>query len=102
MRVNFGDRPFVYGEGHAHRNAADIQKGDSAEELVALFEELPFNDLSEDEQTDDGGANEVAGSGVEGESKGMVMELSQTGPLTKMMKSPIATVGENSKKVFVD
>ena len=89
VRVNFGDRPFAYGEGHAHRNAADVQKGDSAEELVALFEVLPFAlgmSDSEEDVTGGEGEGEKGGGGV-------VVELSQTGPPTKKMKTPIATVG---------
>ena len=89
VRVNFGDRSFAYGEGHAHRNAADVQKGDSAEELVALFEVLPFalgmSDSEEEESRE--GEREKGGNGI-------MVELSHTGPPTKRMKTPIATVGE--------
>ena len=92
MRVNFGDRPFVYGEGHAHRNAADVQKGDSAEEMAAAFMELPFS-----EETSEGEEEgEEGGGGGEGEGdEGTIVDLSQAGPQTKMMKTAIATVGES-------
>ena len=93
MRVNFGDRPFAYGEGHAHRNAADIQKGDSAEELAALFEVLPFalgmSDSEEEEVVSEGGEEREKGG------NGIVVELSHTGPPAKKMKTPIATVGKS-------
>ena len=91
MRVNFGDRLFVYGEGHAHRNVADIEKGNSVEEIVALFNVLPFaQEASESEEEE----REMKEEGEEGEEGGVVMELSNMGPLTKTMKTPIATVGE--------
>ena len=92
MRVNFGDRPFVYGEGHAHRNAADVQKGDSAEEMAAAFLELPFSEETsegEEEGEEGGGGGEGDGEGDEG----TIVDLSQAGPQTKMMKMAIATVG---------
>ena len=94
MRVNFGDRPFVYGEGHAHRNAADVQKGDSAEEMAAAFMVLPFaEEISEGEEE----KREEGGGGEEGEGdEGTVVDLSQTGP--KMMKTAIATVGKSFGK----
>ena len=93
MRVNFGDRPFVYGEGHAHRNAADVQKGDSAEEMAAAFMELPFSEETSEGEEEEG---KEGGGGEEGEGdKGTVVDLSQAGPQTKMMKTAIATVGES-------
>ena len=95
VRVNFGDRPFAYGEGHTHRNAADVQKGDSAEELVANFEVLPFAFGSSDSEGEEGKgqADGKEGGGAGGGGGVVVVELSQTGP-TKKMKTPIATVGE--------
>ena len=61
----------------------------TTEELVANFEALPFSLLpgsdSEGEGTSSGGGSE--------KEAGSVVELSQTGPPTKKMKAPIATVG---------
>ena len=97
MRVNFGDRPFLYGEGHAHRNAADIQKGDTAEEVAALFAELPFHDDSSD--TEEGGEERATETGREerdGEETGVVVDLAQTAPQMKSMRTAIATVGERN------
>ena len=88
VRVNFGDRPFAYGEGHAHRNAADVEEGDTMEEVAANFDALPFA-----VGTSDSEGEEVDGE-AEGGAAGMVVELAQTGPPTKKMKTPIATVGE--------
>ena len=95
VRVNFGDRPFAYGEGHTHRNAADVQKGDSAEELAAAFEELPFaGEMSDGEEREgEGQGKGEEGEGEQGE-KGVVVDLSESGPQTKTMKTAIATVGE--------
>ena len=87
VRVNFGDRLFAYAEGHAHRNAADVQEGDTVEELVANFDVLPFALGLSDSEGDREDGEEGGGSGV-------VMELSQNGPPTKTMKTAIATVGE--------
>ena len=50
MRANFGDRPFSYPEGHDHRDAADVLVGDSLEEIVALFKELPFHPWDDDDE----------------------------------------------------
>lgn len=89
VRVNFGDRSFVYVEGHTHRDAADALDRQSTEEVVANFDALPF-------AITDGGS-ESDGEGVDGgggEEGGGVVELSQAGPLTKKLKAPIATVGE--------
>ena len=58
------------------------------EEMVANFEALPFAMLG-------GSDSEGEGSGATGEQEtGSVVELSQTGPPTKKMKTPIATVGK--------
>ena len=54
VKANFGDRPFVYSEGHAHRDAADVPEGESLEEIVALFKELPFHPY-DDEEGEGGG-----------------------------------------------
>lgn len=89
VRANFGERPFAYIEGHAHRDAADIEEeGVSMEEMVANFEALPFAMLagSDSEGEGIGGSEQEAGGGS-------VVELAQTGPPTKKMKTPIATVG---------
>ena len=48
--MNFGDHSFAYAEGHAHRDAADVNRGDSLEEIVALFKLLPFHPSDEDEE----------------------------------------------------
>ena len=89
VRANFGERPFAYVEGHAHRDAADIEEEEvSMEEMVANFEALPFAMLA-------GSDSEGEGSGGSGEQEaGSVVELAQTGPPTKKMKTPIATVGK--------
>ena len=47
--MNFGEYPFSYSEGQVHRDAADIDKGESLEEIVALFKLLPFHPSDEDE-----------------------------------------------------
>ena len=87
LRVNFGDKPFLSAEGSAHREAANIlEEGDSTEEVVANFGALPFAvGLSDSEGETEGGE----------EKKGerSVMELAQTGPPTRKLKPPIATVG---------
>ena len=88
MRVNFGERPFAYLEGHAHRNAADIQEeGDTTEEMVANFGALPFAMGSSD--------SEGEGSVGAESGKGSVIELAQSGPPTRKLKPPIATIGEH-------
>lgn len=47
--MNFGEYSFSYAEGQAHRDAADIDKGESLEEIVALFKLLPFHPIDEEE-----------------------------------------------------
>ena len=81
-------------EGHAHRDAADIEEEEvSMEEMVANFEALPFAMLG-------GSDSEGVGWGGCGEQEtGSVVELAQTGPPTKKMKTPIATVGKCFHKV---
>lgn len=92
MRANFGERPFAYVEGHAHRDAADIEEeGVSMEEMVANFEALPFAILP---GSDSEGEGPGAVGGASENETGSVVELSQTGPPTKKMKAPIATVGK--------
>ena len=96
MRVNFGERPFAYAAGHAHREAADVQEeDDSMEELAANFAILPF--ASSDSEGEAAGATEP-GTATEGSSPaaagGSVIELAQTGSSTKKLKTPIVTVGE--------
>ena len=105
MRVNFGDRPFVYAEGHAHRNAADVPKGDSAEEIAALFAELRFQEgasedgeISDDEMGEDGDICEDGDIGDDGEtgddvgSEDIPFNLSHCGPQLVEMKSAISEV----------
>ena len=90
VRANFGERQFAYVEGHAHRDAADIEEeGVSTEEMVANFEALPFALLPGSDSEGEG----PAGGGSGEKEAGSVVELSQTGPPTKKMKAPIATVG---------
>jgi len=88
VRVNFGDRPFSFVEGHAHRDAADLQEeGESTEEVAAIFGALPFAT----------GMSDSEGEGVGGESSGKggsVVELAQMGPPTRRLKPPIATIGK--------
>ena len=48
--MNFGDHSFAYAEGHAHHDAADVNRGDSLEEIVALFKLLPFHPSDEEEE----------------------------------------------------
>ena len=92
VRANFGERQFAYVEGHAHRDAADIEEEEvSMEEMVANFEALPFAMLGGSDREGEGSAG---GSGEQGETGGSVVELAQTGPPTKKMKAPIATVGK--------
>ena len=45
MRANFGEHPFVYAEGYAHRQAANVPDGDTEEEIAAIFRLLPFADI---------------------------------------------------------
>jgi hypothetical protein len=77
-------------EGHAHRDAADIEEEEvSMEEMVANFEALPFAMLGSSDSEGEG-----SGGSGEQETGGSVVELAQTGPPSKKMKAPIATVGE--------
>ena len=89
VRVNFGDRPFSFVEGHAHRDAADLQEeGESTEEVAAIFGALPFA----------AGTSDSEGEGAGGESGGKggsVVELAQTGPPSRRLKPPIATIGKS-------
>ena len=48
--MNFGDHSFAYAEGRAHRDTADVNRGDSLEEIVALFKLLPFHPSNKDEE----------------------------------------------------
>ena len=87
VRVNFGDRQFLFAEGHVHRDAADLhEEGESVEEVAAIFGVPPFAT----------GASDSEGEGVGEERKegGSVVELSQMGPPTRKLKAPIATVGK--------
>lgn len=87
--MNFGSSPFLYGEGRAHREAADlVEQEESCEEIIALFAVLPFaNDWEgETDQPEQKGEGRV--------DEGVVIELSQTGPPTKKLKPPIMTIGE--------
>ena len=78
-------------EGHAHRDAADIEEEEvSMEEMVANFEALPFAMLG---GSDSEGEGSAGGTGDQA-TGGSVVELAQTGPPTKKMKTPIATVGK--------
>lgn len=89
VRVNFGESPFSYSEGHAHRNAADIQEeGDSAEEVVANFGALPFALGGSDSE----GEGSIGGDSSSG-GRGSIIELAQSGPPTRKLKPPIATIG---------
>ncbi|XP_046872567.1 probable E3 ubiquitin-protein ligase HECTD4 isoform X1 [Hypomesus transpacificus] len=63
IRANFGCRPFAYGEGQAHRNAADLCV-DLAEEISANFEALPFAMASDSDN--DAGASVASDSGSHG------------------------------------
>ena len=88
--MNFGSGVFVYGEGRAHREAADlVQQEESCEELAAIFALLPFHNEdieSEEDEPSQGGRSD-------GE-EGVVVELSQTGPPTRKLKPPIVTIGK--------
>lgn len=93
MRVNLGDRPFIYSEGSSHREAANIvEQGDSTEEVVANFDVLPFAISTSDSEGE-----------TEKESKSgpvSVVELTQSGPPTRKLRPPIATVGMNDCKLL--
>ncbi len=79
----------MYREGGAHREAADIvQQEESCEELAAIFALLPFH--NEDIESEEEESSQ--GSKAEGE-EGVVIELSQTGPPTRKLKTPIVTIG---------
>ena len=61
MWANFGERLFVYPDGHAHRDAANIAEAESEEEVLALFQVLPFASVisdSEDGVSEEGRAEE--------------------------------------------
>ena len=34
--MNFGERPFVYGDGREHRDAANVQEQDTTEEVGCI------------------------------------------------------------------
>ena len=64
------------------------------EEMVANFEALPFAIMPGSDSEGEGTSGSVSGGGSRGEKEaGIVVELSQTGPPTRKMKTPIATVG---------
>ena len=90
--MNFGSRAFAYSEGRAHREAADlIEQEENCEEILALFAELPFAcewESEEEEEPKGGGGERLSDEGV-------VVELSQTGPPTRKLKSPIVTIGRS-------
>ncbi|XP_041456057.1 probable E3 ubiquitin-protein ligase HECTD4 isoform X4 [Lytechinus variegatus] len=46
VRVNFGNRPFAYVDGHCHHTAA-LESSDSLEEITANFGALPFAMMGE-------------------------------------------------------
>ena len=48
--MNFGDHSFAYTEGHTQCDVADMNRGDSLEEIVALFKLLPFHPSNEDKE----------------------------------------------------
>lgn len=86
--MNFGSRPFVYGEGRGHREAADlVEQEESCEEIIALFAVLPFANDCESE------VEEEEEKGERLQDEGMVIELSQTGPPIRKLKPPIVTIG---------
>ena len=90
--MNFGSRGFVYGEGVAHREAADlVQQEESCEELAATFALLPFHNEDMDSEEEEPSQGSRSGEGEEG----VVVELSQTGPPTRKLKPPIVTIGES-------
>lgn len=99
MRVNFGSRTFLYAEGHAHREAADLlEEVESSEAVAMLFAIMPFAG----EESEAEGEEEELGSGRSvGEmerEEGVVIELSQTGPPTRRPKPPIPTIGTLSTR----
>ena len=90
--MNFGDRPFRYAEGHAHREAADLlEEVESSEAVAMLFAVLPFAG-EESEPDEDKDKDRVAADSDREE--GVVIELSQTGPPTRRLKTPMPTIGE--------
>ncbi len=93
MRVNFGERAFLYAGGSVHREAANIQEdSESAETVLAHFGALPFSVGGSDSEAEKEGEEVTKMAG--GPS---VVELSHTGPPTRKLKPPIATVGECQK-----
>ncbi len=87
VRVNLGDRAFLYADGTAHREAANILEDvESIESVLAHFAVLPFNIAASETES-------VEKSSSEG-TKVTVVELSHIGPPTRKLKPPIATVGE--------
>ena len=101
MRVNFGSRTFLYAEGHAHRDAADLlEEVESSEAVAMLFSHLPFGGEETDPEDEDEVGSGKNGSEME-RDEGMVIDLSQTGPLTKRLKPPIPTIGTRLRIVVV-
>lgn len=89
--MNFGGYPFLYGEGHAHREAADlVEQEGSCEEISALFAVLPFPLCDEDSDAED---EQEKGEGLQEGAEGVVIELSQIGPPTRRLKPPMVTIG---------
>lgn len=91
VQVNFGHSPFLYVEGRAHREAADlVQQGESCEELAAIFALLPFHSEDMESEEEESQGTKSGGDGEEG----VVVELSQTGPPTRKLKAPMVTIGQ--------
>ena len=89
VKANFGDRPFVYSEGHAHRDAADVPEGESLEEIVALFKELPFHPYDDEEEEGEGGDVPPLPQPIEeGKPPEVKHEPLVTDPQSKELQSP--------------
>ncbi len=78
-------------EGHAHRDAADLlEEVESSEAVAMLFAELPFA-LEDTESDEDRDRDKMATDSDREE--GVVVELSQMGPPTRRLKTPMPTIG---------
>lgn len=93
--MNFGNRPFVYGDGRSHREAADlVELEESCEEKATLFAVLPFSIVESEPEQPSAKELEEEEEEERKRDEGVVLELAQTGPHTRKLKPPIVTIGE--------
>ena len=83
----------MFADGQAHREAADVAEGESEEEVVALFQLLPFAFTSSDHEdgvTEESKANEEREEEEEEEEKAL-----PNGPPCHKLQPPPA--GQSAK-----